>query len=237
MLCYQTRPTSRRTAHGITQPVYASVRAVLKTDGLESPYCVYNELVAARLAGLLRLPVATGVPTVQQGTLRYASLVAATPRSGIPMLAKWRAPGAALHYPEDAAALVAFDVFIGNWDRGENLKVNLDTRSRYFCAFDHSHALLAVKDAPQDSIQALRSHQLLVSHHPFYGHVTAAALDAGVQRIRELPGKLVHEACCFGVPINTVDLGMQLALADALLLRKSFLTHILSSQRRTVIGI
>ncbi len=50
-------------------------------------------------------------------------------------------------------ALVAFDVWIGNRDRGRNLKASVVTpHLPVFRAFDHSHALLNIEATPEEGL-------------------------------------------------------------------------------------
>ncbi len=68
----------------------------------------------------------------------------------------------AQNYPHEAAGLLAFDILIGNHDHARNLKASVVTpHIPLFCAFDHSHVLLNIRDNPHDSIKALKSDDLL----------------------------------------------------------------------------
>ncbi|MGC8733130.1 MAG: hypothetical protein ACP5RC_12870, partial [Halothiobacillaceae bacterium] len=160
---YRIRRIYSRKVKGSTQASQGTLDAILKFDGEESPHCVYNELVAMRLAQTLHIPVADGVLTLTPDGQTYASLELAASGLQLPDVLESRLDDVARRYPDEAAALVAFDLLIGNFDRGNNLKAVLASpHLQLFRAFDHSHALLSVKSAPEDSIKALASDALLV---------------------------------------------------------------------------
>ena len=58
----------------MTEPARGTLDVVLKQDSDNSPCCVYNEMVALRLAQRLGIPVAMGVPSVGDGGIYFASL-------------------------------------------------------------------------------------------------------------------------------------------------------------------
>jgi len=122
---YSVRRIYKKQASGITQPKFCTMNAVLKVDGQESPQCVYNEKVATNIAQTLHVPNAVGVLADKPSTHSYASLEIAKPSIPLPNIRKSQIYEAAKHYPESVAALVVFDILIGNTDRYQNLKVSL----------------------------------------------------------------------------------------------------------------
>ena len=61
---YRIRRIYSRRVKGSTQASQGTLDAILKFDGEESPHCVYNEIVALRLAQTLHVPVADGALTL-----------------------------------------------------------------------------------------------------------------------------------------------------------------------------
>lgn len=226
MLTYQTKGTTQPTAHGVTRPQHGALAVVLKADGQEVPTCVYNELVASRLAALIELPAALGVLATGDGATRYASLVASTSAARLPVGTRRLASRIAARYPFEAAGLLVFDSFIGNWDRPGNIKMALGTKDWFFCAYDHSHALLAAAATPEESIEQLRTGSLPGRPHLFAGTTKPSDARVWVDRIETLPDALLRRACCPGGPVNLVDEPLQHQLADALLARRDQLSDI-----------
>lgn len=229
---YRIRRIYSRKVKGITQAAQGSLDAILKFDGDESPHCVYNEIVALRLAQTFHVPVADGALTLTPDGQTYASLELAASGLQLPDIATPRQDDAARLYPDEVAALVAFDIFIGNFDRGRNLKAVLRTpHVRLFRGFDHSHALLSVKDKTEDSIRELGSDVLIVRFHPFYGRVTPRLLNAWASRIAMTPEFLIRECCLQGKPFRAVSMEMQDDLAKALIWRAKALPAIVATHR------
>ena len=226
MLTYRTQGATRPVAEGVTAPRHGMLAAVLKFDGEEVPTCVYNELVASRLAALIDLPAALGVLATREGAACYASLVASTSAARLPVGTRRLAARIAALYPGEAAGLLVFDAFVGNWDRPGNLKTALGTKKRFFCAYDHSHALLSAGATPAESIEQLRSGSLPGRPHLFAATAKPTNARAWVERIQSLPDSVVRRACCPGGPVNAVDEPMQHQLADALLARRDQLADI-----------
>lgn len=223
MLAYQIRGRRKRALKGVTSPVRGQIAAVLKSDGEEVPTCVYNELVAARLGALIGIPAAQGVAAQGDLAYEYASLLAATPAGRLPPVTATRAAAVALRYPRESAATLVFDVFIGNWDRAGNIKAAVASPVSFFCAFDHSHCLLALDDTPQESIERLATDDPGLTGHLFLGLVDEKLIRPWVSRIEALAPESIEAACCLGTPVNMVGTGMQRRLARALVERQKHL--------------
>ena len=109
----------------MTETVRGTLDVVLKQDGADSPYCVYNEIAALRLAQRVGVPLAMGMPSVGDGGVYLASLAVGGMSINLPDVTRKKKAGVAKRIPSEAAALFAFDVWIYNDDRAENLKANL----------------------------------------------------------------------------------------------------------------
>lgn len=227
---YKIRSISRRRVKGITSPSVGSLDAVLKFDSVESEHCVYNEYVAMRLAQTLHVPVADGVLGVAGDGPLFASLQLSSPgmRLPDPLESQWEA--VARQYPEECAAVEAFDLLIGNGDRFSNFKAGLATpHMRIFAAFDHSHALLSIADTVHTSLDRLRSMDPLIRNHPFLEYTDPWEQLRWAERIAAVPDFYFRECCELGRPFRCVNQDTQKALADALIIRKFNLPAIVRS--------
>jgi len=211
------------------------MNAILKHDSPAIPYCVYNEKVATNLAQTMHIPNAAGVLANTPGVHGFASLEIASPKIALPnMRPSWNKK-AAEKYPEQASALIIFDILIGNTDRYENLKVSLFTPSvDIFAAFDHSHALLHPWYKTDESIAFLCSDNLISNSHPFFGLIDKNTLYRWCDRVMETPNYLIKECCEFNRPINTVDVKTQEKLGRALIYRKNRLMKIIEKHESTI---
>ena len=225
---YKIRRIYNKVFFGITAPVACSLDAILKRDNLESPYCVYNELVAVRLAQTINIPVATGVLTQAKSQYGYASIELALPGLRLPDLLPTQFAAAKSRYPDEAVALVLFDILIGNWDRGSNLKVSfVNPHYSIFQGFDHEHALLSVESDPVDSIRTLGGKNLIVIAHPFYGRMDPRIEIKWLNRFSAIDDAMILECCELGHPLGNVTVDMQRSLGEALCKRKSNLREII----------
>lgn len=224
---YKIHRIRRRTKAGITAASFCTLNAILKFDSDESPYCVYNEHVASKLAQTLHLPVADGVLTATSDGPAFASLEVASPGLRLPDLLESQRIKVASLYPNEVAALVAFDIFIGNYDRGRNLKASLVTpHIKIFKAFDHSHCLLTIEEDPEMSLNRLKNNDLIVNSHPFYGTVNQHLLKDWIERISAVDKFYIQESCMMGKVFRTVTEQLQQRLAASLIKRKSLLASI-----------
>jgi len=227
---YKIHRIRRRTKIGSTAASFCTLSAVLKFDSDESPYCVYNEHVATRLAQTLHLPAADGVLTSTGDGPTYASLEVSTPGLPLPDLLRSQCSRAASIYPNEVAALVAFDILIGNNDRFENIKACLATpHIRIFKAFDHGNCLLNIDGAPyEECLKKLKDGKLVVRSHSFYGLVRESLLNEWAKRISEVGDLYIEECCNMGKTFRAVTADMQEATASALIARKKALPAIIA---------
>ncbi len=229
-----SRPT--RGSPGITNPAACTLHGILKFDSAESPHLVYNEYVSLRLAQAARIPVADGVLTVAGEGLAYASLEVALTGMMLPDALPGQFDRISVQYPSESAALVVFDTWIGNRDRGRNLKASVVTpHLPVFRAFDHSHVLLCTEASPEDSIRRLYGKELILTAHPFFGRIQKAYLDRWVKRIREISIEVIQDCCVFGKPFRAVPVSVQESLYSALIKRAASLETIIQSNMNRII--
>ena len=157
MAFYKIRELSRKLPGGsMTEPVRGTLDVILKQDSDNSPTCVYNEIVALRLAQRLGVPLAMGVPSVGDGGTYFASLTVGGLSINLPNISAKKMAGVAKRYPSDAAALFVFDVWVLNNDRADNLKANLTPAEVHLVAgIDHEQTLLGTQGDVKESLQAL----------------------------------------------------------------------------------
>ncbi len=234
---YRIHSTRRlkRGSPGTTAPVACTIHGILKFDSAESPHLVYNELVSLRLAQSLKVPVADGVLTVSGDGLAYTSLEVALPGMALPDALPSQFGTIARDYPHESAGLLAFDILVGNFDRGRNLKASVVTpHISLFCAFDHSHVLLNIQENPHDSIQSLKSDNLLILSHPFFKRISRKNLDIWIKRIARLDLDVLRDCCVYGKPFRAVGNELQQALFVALSHRAKNLANIVSAHQGVI---
>lgn len=235
---YEVRNIRSRPLGGVTGPSSCTVEGVMKFDGGESPYCVYNEAVGVRLAQTLHAPVADGVLTSSGDGPAFVSLYLAAPPERLPNIHWSRRDKIASKYRVEVAALVAFDIFIGNGDRFRNIKASLANPQLYlFRGFDHSHALLTTRRTPADSLAALASEDIIAERHPFYGFVDLNDVAEWAKRIKATPDAMIAECCEFNRDFRSATQDMQCKLAIALVKRKSLLPKIIRRHRAKITTI
>lgn len=210
----------KRGSRGITKPAACTLHGILKFDCEESPHLVYNEYVATRLAQMLRIPVADGVLTVAGDGLAYASLEVALPGLDLPNMRVSQHEAVVKRYPSQAAAILAFDYWIGNVDRGANVKASLKSpHVPLFRAFDHHFCLLSVEQEAEASIERLESMDPVLQGHPFQPWVAQGEFNRWVGRISSAQEELIRECCVFRSDFRSVTLSIQERLCHALRLR------------------
>lgn len=217
----------RRT--GISGPIDGLVRAVVKMDSAELPFCVYSEIVAVRLARLLGAPVADGAPVMAGPRVAYASLELTLAGARIPDLTKNRISDIVSGYADEAAAILVFDLWIGNWDRANNIKSSTLTENlRLFRAFDHGHALLGIESDPADSVRRLGTVDCIALHHPFAEHVEQMPIAKWIERLQQIPDFQIDDACDSGDLMLNVSGTRQRSLAIALSQRRHSLDELVA---------
>ncbi|GAM09051.1 hypothetical protein OR1_01325 [Geobacter sp. OR-1] len=234
---YKIHRIMRQLSHGCTRASKCTLPAILKFDCDDSPHCVYNENVVVRLGQTLHVPIADGVLTHTGDGPAFASLEIGSPGLSLPNVIDSRIERIARTYPGEAAALTAFDILIGNWDRKQNLKASVATpHIKLFLGFDHSHALLNLKEDPWDSIKCLGSTDLTVRFHPFYGYVDLDILHWWAERIAATPDAYIRECCMMGKTFRAVTEDLQEYLSQALVKRKNLLPSIIAENEPTITG-
>jgi hypothetical protein len=210
--------------------VEGTLNAIVKSGGIEVPYCAYNEYVACELGRRLGAPIATGALTRTGNTVSFASLEVQLVGVRLRNIPKNRISEAVDKFPDECSRLFVFDHFIGNWDRAQNIKVSAIGSSLFcFAAFDHSHSLLSVANDASTSIEHLRDGRKIVREHPFACYRDELPIDNALTRLREIPEYQIHDSCQTGSIFPDVCGDMQQALAHALLQRSRDASKLLDS--------
>jgi hypothetical protein len=232
-LIYSISTVDEKTEEGITSPSYATLSAVVKSDGEEVPTCVYNEFVANRLAQLIGIPVASGVLANSSDSKKqvgFASLVGFLGGERLPKFRASSAQKAIDMYPSLCAAVLVFDEFIGNWDRTENLKISTASHRSFFYAFDHSHSLMALEDSVDDSIESLANLRAVSSKHVFAKNLQQEDVRYWIDKLCSFPDKAIEERCIAHGALSEVTQEQELKLARALIHRRKNLYTMLGIQ-------
>jgi hypothetical protein len=179
--------------------------------------------------------MAFGVLTTTADGQAFASLEVDSPGIPLPNIHHKQYNLAAQRYPIGVAALVAFDIFIGNYDRAGNIKASLVTpHIDIFHGFDNSHCLLTIEEKAEDSISSLHLGEFIANYHPFYGHVQESLLLQWQDRILSLDDQYIAECCLMGRAFRSVTKDMQQDLTAALITRKTKLPQIIASNKGVI---
>lgn len=222
LLTYQINELGEKAKEGMSEPLNGSIRAVFKRDTEGALHAVYNEAVALRLAMALTVPVAVGVLVSSPVGLMFASIETATAGVPLPPVRYQRRALLIQSYPEDCAALLAFDLWIANYDREGNLTANLSANRKVipiFAGFDHANSLLGCAGEPRVSIAALRTPELIVEYHFLADAAEPDRVRKWIGRIQSLSPDLVERCCKLGAVVNGVTPAVQLELAEAMVQR------------------
>ncbi len=221
---------------GSTKVSKCKLPGFLKLDGEESNHCAYNEMVCNRLGHTVHAPIAAGGLVATHGGQGYVSMEIYSPGESLPNLDLASRDKIARRYQKEIAGLVAFDIWVGNWDRGRNVKVSTNNGNLHlFCGFDHSHTLLdSIGTNEELNISLLASNALIVQTHPFYGYVDNEHLISWLRRVEGIPDYLILECCDMGGRFNGVTHAMQQDLSKALIQRREIIMAIVLSNVTTI---
>lgn len=229
MAFYKIKELKRKVPGGsMTEPVRGTLDVILKQDSDNSPTCVYNEMVALRLAQRLGVPLAMGVPSVGDGGTYFASLTVGGLSINLPNISEKKMAAVAKRYPADAAALFVFDVWVMNNDRANNLKANLTQSDVHLVAgIDHEQTLLGTRGDMRDSLQALGDLEV-PARHPLREHVSAELVSEWVTRIGSLDNGAIDDAVVLSLSISGVHERSQRRLAEIMKIRRDQLAALVA---------
>lgn len=202
---------------GVSGAVEVQMLGIAKDEKIE-PYSLTNEYVGNRLAAVLGLPVPPGTIAVTPAgdkmfvTLRYSAGGTSLPQVVPAELVQDR--------PRIAAGIVAFDVWIANWDRHANQIAYVRGLSGV-SIIDHGRSLLTLPTGQgAAAVTAARDAPHLYAQSCLLPHVDKLAeLEHWAGRIEAIPDALIGEIC----HSTAADLDL-CTPADASAL-EDFLTH------------
>lgn len=227
-----SRLAGRVQRPSMTEPIRGTLDVVLKQDGENAPCCVYNEIVALRLAQRIGVPLAMGVPSVGDGGMYFASLVVGGLSINLPDVTRRKMAGVAKRYPSEAAALFVFDVWIHNDDRAENLKANLTANPLPLVAgIDQEKSLLSCAGDLPDSLKALTANRA-PTRHPFKGHLEANRIMEWQRATQSVSDEAIDTAIVLGYSVGGVHRASQMLLAQVMKARRDALPELLALAQR-----
>ena len=237
-----------------TDSHYGNLSILIKNDHIEAEAQVYSELVANKLAILLGIPVAVGVPAKFSKTnnpTNFVSLIAFEEGKEIYDFTKLDHRDLELPqnlrevvikdmdhlqeilkliriYPKEIAYLTVFDYWIGNQDRMLNFKAEINTNERgLIFAIDHGSTLLACSSTINKSLEKLEDSKF-PKFHPFQKLLSPFFVEEMIERIKSIPDWSLELATIFDENIGNATIADQYTLFDMLKKRRSFLQDQLS---------
>lgn len=225
-ITYELRNVRKSVGYGATEPEFGEVSAIVKQDCTESRAQIYSEYVASRLAGLLGIPVATGVFVAHSRGLRYASLKVSEVGFSLTEVDYNEADEVAERYPVECAKIAVFDVWIGNLDRAGNLRANMEeSTDNVIVGLDHGGCLLSCADDQETALLRLQGMDW-PRNHIFSERIFGYYANAAIDRIQQLGDDAIQEACMLGGTVGSVMLPDQAMIAEVLIQRKNVLSDL-----------
>lgn len=214
---------------GANDAWWGVARVHVKAQDVDHPHLLANELICARLAAAMGLPVLPGeiathpdgrrcwvTPQIQVGNTSLPPADASQVLKGQPIV---------------SAGMLAFDYWVRNEDRHSG-NVLFDARLGIWL-IDHDSALAGKSGEGMDQLADATT--VAPGFHMFRDEVDteletidAAALDLWVKRIRALPVNVIENAIAEAVDRGLIPKSCQKGLQSFLLARRSQLDTILA---------
>ena len=227
---YTIKTFGARTGKGRTEPYTGTLDAIIKSDGEEAAYTVYNEYVTVRLGQILSIPIMAGVPVAGPTGLLFASLRLNETGMSLPDMHVKRIASVVERYPKECSAVLVFDCWIGNNDRDHNIKAHTGAAPiMLFRAYDHEAALLGPLMPPDERLGELAEGALIIDCHPFIAKIAHKLTVPLIKRILNLTERQIAECCCLDAPLHGVTTSMQEDLTRSLIARRTHLPGLLAS--------
>lgn len=219
--------------YGHARPMRGHVSVVCKRNG-DSPYIVANELVAAEIGRVLRLPVPPGFVVRDAAQTPYFASLNFNP-AGEPLL-PIIPPIFINAFRPHLASIVVFDMFIANTDRHAH-NISADYSQPSFKLFDHSIALLGLTPGSGNARLAQMTNAAGI-----WNHLVIAGIDdegsllEAAAKVELVPDyfieSVVSEAGAYGLSPEEVE-GLTRFLID----RKSQMRRLIGSNKHLFPGI
>lgn len=213
---YKIHKKFKKKIIGCTNPKICSIYGVLKNNNRESPYCMYNEYVAVQLARLFKFPICDGILTIHDKQTSFVSLMLAMATLSLPDTRESQMYRLCSLYPQEVAEIFAFDMLIGNYDRGNHIKATfVSPEFPLFRGFDHSNALLGLDIDPNESLASLASNKPIIELHPFAPYVSKLNVSDAIDEMTTHRDG-VGNRCLYEEDFLGVHASLQLQLATVL---------------------
>lgn len=204
---------------GASGAIEVQLSGIAKDDTTE-PYSVVNEYVCSRTAAAVGLPVPPGtIAKTTDGKNMFVSLLFTAGPTSLPA-----ADPAELtaDHPEIAAGIVAFDCWIGNWDRHAGNIAYVRGVSGV-SVFDHGRTLLRTqKGAGVTEINNSRDEPHLYPNHALLPHLSdLSLLKRWAERINLVAPESLKDACATAARLGACSLAEAQAIESFLEYRKS----------------
>jgi hypothetical protein len=209
------------------------VPVVCKRNG-DSPYVVANELVAAEIGRILRLPVPPGFVVRDAAQTPHFASLNFNP-AGVPLLPI--IPEVFINtFRPQLASIVVFDMFIANTDRHAR-NISADYRRPSFNLFDHSIALLGLTPGLGIARLAQMTNDAGIWNHAVIAGISGEdSLLEAAARVESIPDYFIEsvasEAGSYGLSSEEVQ-----ELTRFLVNRKAQIMRLIGSNKHLFPGI
>lgn len=250
MPVYHISSLGDEVGRGVTRPRWGQVRAVLKQNSAEDPYCVANELICGPLGQFIGLPippcglfVTRGAPAIQFGTVSFNVNGDIVPPDDVGEYFEAydlrKNPR-----PDHPVGTLLFDIWVANGDRNEsNLRLDGDADPPQMHVFDHSWALfgrqgvgrlndvrgkLGISEAlnPSGNRHCLLDRVRTTKQFPYW-----------LNRLSAVPDYVIGDAVERALGARLIDGGQAIAAKNFLTERRKKLVDIIKVHRSEFLGI
>lgn len=206
---------------------HVGVAGVAKTSSSEIPYLVANELICAKLAQALMLPVPPGFLVSHNDEKWFVSLNFNLAGEDLPPILSSKV---AREHPELTTGIIVFDIWIANRDRHRG-NVAFDSETGRLQIFDHGSALFVGGNDGRENIE--HTPGLGIPNHCLLQHLQEDTYVAKwVRRIQQLPEWLITETLQeVGRDAHLIEDSMATAGSEFLLNRRANLMTLIHDHR------
>lgn len=209
---------------GVSESRYINVNGVAKTNLPLEPHIVANELICARLALAVGLPVPPGFLVMKDGEPWFVSLNFNLAGEPLPPI---RPQLLVARKPELCAGIVLFDAWVLNPDRHARNLAH-DTSTDDVQIFDHSRALMPTDMAQRQYAEQMVDSPAIGAHCLARELTDASAFKGWHQRIMAIPEHQLTDALQAAVDVG-LEPGNVGFFMDYLLERRSRLPNIVAA--------
>jgi hypothetical protein len=214
---------------GASGAIEVQMAGIAKDDSIEH-YTVVNEYVCSRVAAAVCLPVPPGtIAKKADGTNMFVSLRFTAGPTSLPPA---HPAELAADHPDLAAGIVAFDCWVGNWDRHAGNLAYVPGVSGV-SLFDHGRTLLRMPNGEGVAqIDAWRDKPHVYDSSALLKHVDDyKLLSRWSVRIAQVPSEIIGDACGTAVSAGACTIAEGQAVERFLEHRKTRIMGYLSAEK------